>query len=123
VGAITAAAHEHARFRVTFPDGKVQEMSLGERAACFRGGVNVPEREYAVRHMIALSEEIRGLGSASRTFALSGHPISIWTTLVQRFGLPALPEWADYMVGVFESHDRIQMPASFDCAPVVIGNS
>jgi hypothetical protein len=120
VGAITAAVHERTRFRVTFPDGRVQEMSMGERAAYFRGGVNVPGRNHAVRHMIALSEEIRGLGSTSRTFALSGHPISIWTTMVQRLGLPAVPEWAGYMIRVFESHGRIQMPDSFGCFPVAV---
>ncbi len=63
VGAITAAVYEQARFRLTFPDGKMQEVTLGEGATCCRGSISIPGRKQSVRHMIALSEEMRGLNS------------------------------------------------------------
>ena len=37
VGAITAAVHEKATFTLTFPDGEVKEVSLGEHASCYKG--------------------------------------------------------------------------------------
>src|SRR5215472_13490327 len=55
VGAITAAIQDQGRFRLTFPDGEVQEISLGERAACYRGGVTIQGRKHGVRHLVALS--------------------------------------------------------------------
>jgi hypothetical protein len=98
VGAITAAVYEKARFRLTFPGGETQEISLGEGAICYRGSVSIPGRKQTVRHMIALSEELGGLKSLSRTFVLRPEPTEVWTALVHRFGLPGLPQWAEAVI-------------------------
>jgi hypothetical protein len=107
VGAITAAVHEQAGFKVTFPTGNSQEVTLGEGATCYRGSLSIPGRKHAVRHMVALSEGLRGLKSLSLTFALRQEPQEIWTNLVHRHGLPALPDWAEVMVRALEEHHRI----------------
>jgi hypothetical protein len=120
VGAITAAVHEQAHFRLTFPDGREQEMSFGERAACYRGSISMPGRKQPVRHMIALSEEIRGLGSMSRTYVLRFDPVDAWTAMVQRLGLPAVPEWAEYMMEILKKNDRIKELDSIGCLPMVV---
>src|SRR6201998_947493 len=83
VGAITAAVYEKARFRLTFPGGETQEISLGEGAICYRGSVSIPGRKQAIRHSIGLSEELRGLKSLSRTFVLRPEPTEVCTGLVQ----------------------------------------
>jgi hypothetical protein len=70
IGAITAAIYEKARFRLTFPGGATQEISLGDGAICNRGGASIPGRKQTVRHVIALSEELSGMKSLSRTFVL-----------------------------------------------------
>ena len=46
IGAITAAVHEKASFSVSFPDGETKEVSLGEKAACYRGSVSLPGRKH-----------------------------------------------------------------------------
>ena len=120
VGAITAAVYEQARFRLTFPDGEVQEISLGEGAICSRGSISIPERKQSVRHMIALSEELRGMKSLSRTFVLRPEPNEVWTALVHRFGLPGLPEWAEPMTRILEKERRIVPVDSIGCSAVVI---
>jgi hypothetical protein len=120
VGAITAAVHDQARFKLTFPDGRVQEMTLGERAACYRGSITVPLRKHSVRHMVALSEEIRGLRSHDRIYALNSDTMSIWTAVVQRLGLPATPEWAGPMTELLREQDRIQTPESIGCLATVV---
>ena len=120
VGAITAAVYEKARFRLTFPDGETQEISLGEGAICYRGSVNIPGRKQAVRHMIALSEELRGLKSLSRTFVLRPEPTEVWTALVHRFGLPGLPEWAKGMTHLLVARGRITPVDTIGCSAVVI---
>ena len=120
IGAISAAIHEKARFRLTFPEGAAQEISLGEGAICYRGGVSIPCRKQTVRHMIALSEELRGMKSLSRTFVLRPEPAEIWTALVHRFGLPGLPEWAEPMTRILEKENRIVSVDSIGCPAAVI---
>lgn len=120
VGAITAAVHEQARFRLTFPDGEVQEISLGEGAICHRGSISIPGRKQTVRHMIALSEELRGMKSLSQTFVLRPEPNEVWAALVHRFGLPGLPEWAERMIGLMAEKGRITQVDSIGCSAVLV---
>ena len=120
VGAITAAVYEKARFRLTFPGGEAQEISLGEGAICYRGSVSIPGRQQTVRHMVALSEELRGLKSLSRTFVLRPEPTEVWTALMHRFGLPGLPEWSVAMLRVLNENERIIPVDGIGCAAAVI---
>jgi len=120
VGAITAAVYEQARFRLTFPDGEMQEISLGEGATCSRGSISISCRKQSVRHMIALSEEFRGLKSLSRTFVLRPEPNEVWMALVHRFGLPGLPGWAGAMFRVLKENGRITPVDSIGCSAAVI---
>lgn len=123
VGAITAAVHEQARFRLTFPERRTQEISLGEGAVCHRGSLSIPGRKQAVRHMIALSEEVRGGQSLARTFLLRSNSDEIWTALVHRLGLPAVPEWADAVIRQLEQNNRITPLDGIGCGPVVVSAS
>jgi len=120
VGAITAAVYEKARFRLTFPSGEAQEISLGDGAICYRGSVSVPGRKQTLRHMIALSEELRGLKSLSRTFVLRPEPTEVWTALMHRFGLPGVPEWSVAMLRVLQENGRVRSVDGIGCAAAVI---
>jgi hypothetical protein len=120
VGAITAAVYEQARFRLTFPGGEMQEISLGESAICSRGSISIPGRKQSVRHMIALSEELRRLKSLSRTFVLRPEPNEVWKALVHRFGLPGLPDWAPVTMRVLQENRRIAPLDGIGCAATVI---
>ncbi len=120
VGAITAAVYEQARFRLTFPDGEMQEISLGEGAICSRGSISIPGRKQTVRHMIALSEELRGMKSLSRTYVLRPEQNEVWTALVHRFGLPGLPQWAEEMTRVLQENGRIRSVDGIGCSAAQI---
>jgi hypothetical protein len=119
VGAVTAAIYEKARFRLTFPSGEMQEISLGEGAICYRGSVSIPGRKQAIRHVIGLSEELRGLKSLSRTFVLRPEPNEVWTALVHRFGLPGLPQWAEAMIRTLQENRCIEPVDSIGCSAAV----
>src|SRR5215472_2716104 len=118
--AVTAAIYEKARFRLTFPSGEMQEISLGEGVICYRGRLSIPGRKQAIRHVIGLSEEMRGLKSLSRTFVLRLEPTEVWTALVHRFGLPGLPQWAEAMTRALRENERIVPVDSFGCSAAVI---
>ena len=123
VGAITAAVYEQARFRLNFPDGRMQEVTLGEGATCCRGSISIPGRKQSVRHMIALSEEMRGLKSLSRNFLLRSDATEAWTVIVHRLGLPAIPDWAEAMMRVLKANNRITPLDGIGCSPVVVSAS
>ena len=89
VGAITAAVHERAAFTLTFPNGETKEISLGEHASCYKGAVSLADRKHPVRHLVAVSQELRTNGNVGRTMLLRYHREEAWATLVSFLGLPA----------------------------------
>lgn len=123
IGAITAAVHEQAHFGLTFPDGRTREISLGEGAVCHRGSLNIPGRKHSVRHMIALSEELRGMTFLAKAFFLRDDPHEVWTALVHRLGLPAVPDWAEKMVEILKDQNRITPLEGIGCAPILVSAS
>jgi hypothetical protein len=120
VGAITAAVHEKATFTLTFPDGELKEVSLGEHASCYKGAVSLPDRKHPVRHLVAVSEELYTNGGVGRTILLQYHRDQVWATLVSFLELPAEPSWAKYVLGVVETEERLQALDGIGCQPVLI---
>jgi hypothetical protein len=120
VGAITAAVHEKAMFTLTFPDGQVKEVSLGEHASCYKGAVSLPDRKHPVRHLVAVSEQLYTNGGVGRTILLGYQRDQAWATLVSFLGLPADPTWADHILGIVEGKKRIEEIDGIGCQPVVI---
>jgi hypothetical protein len=120
VGAITAAVHEKATFTLTFPDGEVKEVSLGEHASCYKGAVSLPDRKHPVRHLVAVSEQLYTNGGVGRTIVLGYQRDQAWATLVSFLGLPAEPSWAELILGVVEAEERIKALDGIGCQPVLI---
>ena len=120
VGAITAAVHEKATFTLTFPDGEVKEVSLGEHASCYKGAVSLPDRKHPVRHLVAVLEELYTNGGVGQTILLGYQRDQAWATLVSFLGLPAEPSWAEHVLGVVEAEERIKALDGIGCHPVLI---
>jgi hypothetical protein len=120
VGAITAAVHEKAMFTLTFPDGEVREVSLGEHASCYKGAVSLQDRKHPVRHLVAVSEALYTNGGVGRTILLGYQRDQAWATLVSFLGLPAEPSWAEHVLGVVEAEERIKPLDGIGCQPVLI---
>ena len=120
VGAITAAVREKATFTLTFPDGEVKEVSLGEHASCYKGAVSLPDRKHPVRHLVAVSEQLYTNGGVGQTILLDYHRDQAWATLVSFLGLPAEPSWAEHVLGVVEAEERINPLDGIGCQPVLI---
>ena len=120
VGAITAAVHEKATFTLTFPDGETKEVSLGERASCYKGAVSLSDRRHPVRHLLAVSEDLYTNGGVGRTILLRYQRDEAWATLVSFLGLPGDPAWAEHVLRVVESEERIKPLDGIGCQPVLI---
>ena len=115
VGAITAAVHEKATFTLTFPDGEVKEVSLGEHASCYKGAVSLQDRKHPVRHLVAVSEALYTNGGVGRTILLGYQRDQAWAMLVSFLGLPAEPSWAEHVLGVVEAEERIKPLDGIGC--------
>ncbi len=120
VGAITAAIHEKASFNLTFPDGTIQNVTLGEYACCYKGAVTLSDRKHPVRHLLAVSQELHTNGGMGRTVLMRYQAEEAWATLVSLLGLPADPSWADYALGVLENRNRVVEIDGIGCKPVII---
>ena len=120
IGAITAAVHEKAYFTLTFPDGAVKEITLGEHASCYRSSVILPGRKHPVRHLVAISEQLHSNGTAGRTILSRKSPNEAWAWLSTFLGLPAVPSWAEHICGTLEAEGRFQPLHGIGCEPVSV---
>ncbi|MGC9225475.1 MAG: hypothetical protein ACP5E2_16315 [Terracidiphilus sp.] len=120
IGAITAAVHEKAYFTLTFPDGAIKEITLGEHASCYRGSVTLPGRKHPVRHLIAISEQLHANGSAGQTILCRKNADEVWAWLSNFLGLPAVPDWAEHICGILEADGRFQPLDGIGCQPVLV---
>jgi hypothetical protein len=120
IGAITAAVHEKAYFTLTFPDGAIKEITLGEHASCYRGSVILPGRKHPARHLVAISEQLHANGTMGRTILFRHRPDEAWAWLSAFLGLPAVPEWAEHIARILEAEDRFQPLDGIHCEPVLV---
>ena len=115
IGAITAAVHEKAAFSLTFPDGTIKNVSLGEHASCYKGTLTLPDRKYPVRHLLAVSQELHTNGGCGRTILLRYQRDEAWPTIVSFLGLPSDPTWGSHVLGVIEGMDRVKEIDGIGC--------
>ena len=113
IGALAAAFASHDPFTVIDPDGGEKIVSLGETPTCFRGAISIPGRKKPLKHLVALSQEMTGAAVQDRLMLISREPMFVWSSLALHFGLPALPEWADWFLAELNSRKRINALAGF----------
>jgi len=125
VNAAWAAVHRNQVFKVEGPDLAPLELSLGEKAECYRGSLGLPGRRRPVRHLVAVSAELAAtrLGAAvenNRTILSDNNPVFVLYRLSERFGLPVVPDWADWFIGELQRRRVIHPLAGLGCSPVLV---
>jgi hypothetical protein len=125
IAAMWSAVIEGALFEVRLPDGSVTQASLGKDAECFRGSILVPSRKRPVRHLVALSREmIKTRPGAdrdgNRTVLSSDDPAFVLHRVSRRFGLPAVPDWAEWFLRELKLKKAIHRLVGLGCSPVLV---
>jgi hypothetical protein len=120
IGALAAAFASHDLFTVIEPDGNERIVSLGESPTCFRGAVNMSGRKRPLKHLVALSQEMTGSIGQDRLLLISDEPAFVWSSLVLHFGLPAVPEWADWSLTDLNSKKKIQPLMGFGYTGIAV---
>ena len=129
VGAVWAAVQQNRPFTVAGPGfGEALNFSLGEKAECFRGTISVPGLKRPVRHLVAVSAELAGtrLGAATvsnRTILCDADPVFVLYRLSERFGLPVVPDWAEWFMSELRRRRAITSLAGIGCSPVLIAGA
>jgi hypothetical protein len=120
IGALSAAFASHDPFTVIDLDGCEKIVSLGESPTCFRGAINMSGRKRPLKHLVALSQEMTGSIGLDRLLLISNEPAFVWSSLVLHFGLPAVPEWADWSLADLKSKKKIQPLMGFGYTGVAV---
>lgn len=123
IGALGAAVSEGSLFWVQFPGGAPMAASLGCEAQCFRGSVMVPGRRRPVRHLVAVSAELAktkpGTDREGASTILCGDdPVFVLYRLASRYGLPVVPEWANWFMKELNRQKAIASLLGLGCTPV-----
>jgi len=109
VAAVSAAISLGDRFMVEGPGVQPIRVCLERNAQCFKGSVQLRGRKKPLRHLIALSEE----------FAASNVPAS-WASIAHTYGIPGMPDWADWFAGELKTHRAIMPALGIGCEPVIV---
>jgi hypothetical protein len=128
IGAAWVAVQQNQVFKVEGAGFAELESSLGEKADCYRGSLSLPGRRRPVRHLVAISAAMAQtrLGAAvqsNRTILSDDDPVFILYRLSERFGLPVVPEWADWFTRELKRRRAMSALAGIGCSPVVVSGT
>lgn len=125
IGALKAAIMEGALLQIHLPGGAALAATLGSEAQCFRGSVSVSGRKRPVRHLVAVSAELAktkpGVDrEGARTILCDDDPLFVLYRIASRYGLPVVPEWANWFMKEVNQRKVISPLLGLGCAPVLI---
>ena len=124
IGATIAAVHEGLRFQIGI-GGQEFIGSLGEKPVVYRASLQIPGRKRPVRHAIVLSKTFfettfGARNEARRTVLFDNTADFILHRLAVRFGLPVLPEWAEWFRSELERRRLIEGLLGLNCNPIAV---
>jgi hypothetical protein len=105
----------------------LRDTSLGEDAPCFRGTITIPGRK-PIRHLVAISAELAKTRPGAdpqggRTILCDNDPTFELYRISQRFGLPVVPDWADWFNEELNRRGAIKPLIGLGCSPVLVSGT
>jgi len=123
ISAISAAISLTDRFMVEGPDVQPTRVCLERNAQCFKGSIQVPGRKKPLRHLIAMSEEFSSgnmLSNTGKTLLAGSDHAFVWASIAQIYGIPGVPEWADWFREELKTHHALSQVLGIGCDPVAV---
>jgi hypothetical protein len=125
VGGIWAAILDARTFWVSGPGIEDANATLGDKPQCWRGSVSIPGRKRPLRHLVAISRELAltapgGDNGSRRTILCADDPAFVLYRIAQRYGLPVVPEWAEWFMHELQKRKAITPLTGLGCSPVVV---
>jgi hypothetical protein len=120
VGAIGAAIQLNESLMIGGPGLATRHYRLGERVRLYRGTINVAGRKRAVRHLVAASTDLQDEGESGSSILHADAPEFVLRRLAIAFGLPLLPDWANWFSSRLQSEKRVHRLAGLNCSPILV---
>jgi len=123
VAAVGAAISLGDRFMVEGPGVPPTRVCLERNAQCFKGSLQLSGRKKPLRHLVGVSEEFASgtmsVGSG-RTLLAGTDSRFVWAFIAHLFGIPGVPEWADWFRHELTNHRALVPALGIGCDPVII---
>jgi hypothetical protein len=124
IGAIAAAISDSQYFHV-HANGSEFAGTLGEKPVIYRASLQIAGRKRPVRHVVAVSQTLFKTtlgadGEARRTILYDDTPSFTLHRLADRFGLPVLPDWAEWFHGELSRRGMVENLIGLNCSPVAV---
>jgi len=123
VSAISAAISMEDRFMVEGPGVQPIRVCLERNAASLKGSIQVPGRKKPLRHLIGISEEFASgntSASSEKTLLAGSGKAFVWASIAHIYGIPGIPEWADWFAGELNTHHALIPALGIGCDPVIV---
>ena len=123
ISAVSAAISMGDRFIVEGPDVQPTRVCLEQNAQCFKGSLQLAGRKKPLRHLIGMSEEFASANmsaSSGRTLLAGSDKQFVWTSIAHIYGIPGIPEWADWFAHELDTHHAIIRAVGIGCNPVIV---
>jgi hypothetical protein len=122
IAAVSAAISLGDRFLVEGPDIPPTRVCLERNAQCFKGSIPLAGRKKPIRHLVALSEEFASVTrtASARTLLAGSDSRFVWASIADLYGIPGIPEWAEWFMGALKAHHAIVPGLGIGCRPVII---
>jgi hypothetical protein len=123
ISAISAAISMGDRFMIEGPEIPPVRVCLDRNAQCFKGSLQLPGRKKPLRHLIGLSEELASANrsaSSGRTLLASSDKGFVWASIADIYGIPGIPEWADWFEEDLNTHLAIAPVLGIGSNPVIV---
>ena len=123
VAGANAIISEAQPFSVEGPGLAPLTVNMGKDAKCYRASIQLSTSKRPLRHLIAVSEEFGAQvssESSGRTLLADASPDYLWASIAQIFGLPALPQWADWFCRKLDDNLAINRVYGLGCCPVLV---
>jgi hypothetical protein len=124
IAAVSAAIAMGDRFMVEGPDVLPTRVCLERNAQCFKSSIQLAGRKKPLRHLIGLSEEFASANISSscsgKTLLASSDNRFVWASIAHIYGVPGMPEWADWFRDELNRHRATTPALGIACDPVIV---
>lgn len=123
LAAISAAISLGDRLMVEGPDVQPIRVCLERNAQCFKGSIQLAGRRKPLRHLIGMSEEFASgnmLSNSARILLAGSGKQFVWASVAHVYGIPGIPEWADWFAGELTTHHAMVRALGIGCDPVIV---
>ncbi len=125
IGGIWAAILDGRTFWVSGPGIEDVNATLGDKLQCWRGSISIPGHKRPLRHLVAISRELAltapgGDNGSRRTILCADDRSFVLYRIAQRYGLPVVPEWAEWFMQELQKRKAITPLAGLGCSPVIV---